>query len=359
MNSILKARVFPWHEPAAFELRERLVEVFPTHDDTLEILNCLGLPKYKFLTNQALYYLWRDILERAARDGLLIDLIKITLSYLNDKHPSYFFFMALLSNESIVISASAGRNDDGSAIFIQSTDKVSKEEALLYYDDLMLQIGKLPFLINTLQLLIKVAPAICHLLVDVDGVQQRGTAFRIGEQILLTNWHVVHSKNGVSPSAITAEFIYEDNGNGGFVNSKKLKCRVDNLEFNKEDDWAVISVNEPLCIEWPIIKLSESVAPKLNAPAYIIQHPQGQSKRLGYVRNQITDFTDKMVYYFTDTQDGSSGSPVFDADARLVAIHRAGGNPQRIPGIAPVKKNEGILVSKIYDELKKREIYVP
>ena len=47
--------------------------------------------------------------------------------------------------------------------------------------------------------------------------------------------------------------------------------------------------------------------------AFIVQHPDGQQKRLGFVRNMITAVTDDRVQYLTDTQPGSSGAPVFDA----------------------------------------------
>ena len=58
--------------------------------------------------------------------------------------------------------------------------------------------------------------------------------------------------------------------------------------------------------------------------AYIIQHLGGQRKRLGFVRNQVSSFDERVIHYLTDTQEGSSGSPVFDGQGRLIASQYAG-----------------------------------
>ena len=108
-----------------------------------------------------------------------------------------------------------------------------------------------------------------------------------------------------------------------------------------------------------MLKLSEAVLPVPNAPVYIIQHPGGDRKRIGFVRNQVTDFDARVVHYLTDTQTGSSGAPVFDAAGKLVALHHAGGRPQEVVGKPPVKKHEGIRISCVLAGLRDRHIEVP
>jgi hypothetical protein len=50
----------------------------------------------------------------------------------------------------------------------------------------------------------------------------------------------------------------------------------------------------------------------------------GHRKRLGFVRNQIADITDRTVHYLTDTQEESSDTPVLNAKGQIIALHRAG-----------------------------------
>jgi hypothetical protein len=158
---------------------------------------------------------------------------------------------------------------------------------------------------------------------------------------------------------VTAEFRYEDDGSGGVLGTTVIPCDVASIVTNKDDDWAVIRANQPLDAAWPMVKLSEAVAPALNKPAYIIQHPAGDRKRLGFVRNQVCFFNDRVVNYLTDTQEGSSGAPVFDAQGQLIALHRAGGRPQEIVGKPPLKKNEGVRISRIVDGLKSQNVIAP
>jgi V8-like Glu-specific endopeptidase len=101
-----------------------------------------------------------------------------------------------------------------------------------------------------------------------------------------------------------------------------------------------------------VLKLSEAVTPTRQAPAFVIQHPGGDRKRVAYVRNQVTDLDDRVVHYLSDTQSGSSGSPVLNDGGRLIALHHAGGTPQEVAGKPPLKKNEGIRIERVIAGLK-------
>jgi V8-like Glu-specific endopeptidase len=91
----------------------------------------------------------------------------------------------------------------------------------------------------------------------------------------------------------------------------------------------------------------------------IIQHPGGERKRVAYVRNQITEFDHRIVHYLSDTQTGSSGSPVFNENGRLIALHHAGGRPQEVAGKAPLRKNERIRIPLILNGLAQIGVAAP
>jgi V8-like Glu-specific endopeptidase len=76
------------------------------------------------------------------------------------------------------------------------------------------------------------------------------------------------------------------------------------------------------------------------------------------VRNTISDVSDAVVRYLTDTEPGSSGAPVFDTAGRLIALHHAGGRPVEVAGKPPVSKNEGIRISRVLERLTANGVVV-
>ena len=83
----------------------------------------------------------------------------------------------------------------------------------------------------------------------------------------------------------------------------------------------------------------------------IIQHPAGQFKKITLYHNIVTNTTDRIVQYLTDTMPGSSGSPVFNSQWEVVALHHSGGvHKIDEPIITDSKyRNEGIDINKIIE----------
>ena len=57
-------------------------------------------------------------------------------------------------------------------------------------------------------------------------------------------------------------------------------------------------------------------------PLNIIQHPSGHPKRVALRNNLLTDADATTIRYFTDTLTGSSGSPVFSDEWKVIGLHR-------------------------------------
>jgi hypothetical protein len=79
------------------------------------------------------------------------------------------------------------------------------------------------------------------------------------------------------------------------------------------------------------------------SPIIIVQHPQGDRLRLAIETNGIigVNTARTRVTYRTNTLGGSSGSPCFNQDWTLVALHHSGD-----PGVS-APYNEGIPISTI------------
>ena len=137
-----------------------------------------------------------------------------------------------------------------------------------------------------------------------------------------------------------------------------VQCDPNGVISDKANDWAVIQATGLLKREWPAIALSSAALPTTASSAFIVQHPAGERKRVSIVRNQVSSVDQRAIKYLTDTDIGSSGSPVFDADGRLIALHHAGGRPTSVLGQPPIVKNEGIRISQVAADLAARGITV-
>jgi endonuclease G len=94
----------------------------------------------------------------------------------------------------------------------------------------------------------------------------------------------------------------------------------------------------------------------------IIQHPSGWPKMISVRNNILTARTDHTLLYETDTEQGSSGSPVFNDDWQLVALHHWGEpflDRGSFENAVPQNVNEGVRISAIYRDLASRLNQLP
>jgi S1-C subfamily serine protease len=336
---------YPWHLREAVELHGKLVQLYPSGKRAAFVAVRAGVPEFTINVDQAAVSVWKEILEEAWPRQLGRTLVQQVLA-----DPSvavaHSFFRDLGAGRQTDITTDV-RDASGAparkAAFITGSDDVTSDEANLFHDDLTMSTGKLPWLIGVLQRLQALAPSVFLLRVTFPGAVARGTAFRIGDDLLLTNCHMIEL-HGVAATKIVAEHDFQEDASGNGLATRTFTGTV--VASHQDDDWAIIRIGEPLPAT-PILKLSEAAVPALEQPAFVIQHPNGERKRVGYVRNSITLVDARVIQYLTDTQVGSSGSPVLNDEGRLIGLHHRGGQPQEVAGQPPMKKNEGIRIEAI------------
>ena len=357
MPSILDQIPYPWPDPTAQQLHLKLTNLHPTPQRAAMVAEKASIDVTYLNVGQAVVFVWHDILDLAAEGTLTRQLVTTVRDLLNANNSQRPFFDDLLADVQPPLDPEP-RNPDGTPVFISDDDSVTEPEALLFRNDLTLETGRLPALVQTLQTLIGLSPGVCKIEATFAGGVGAGTGFRVAPDLILTNWHVLHDRfpPHAAASKVTLEFGFEDDGKGGTIASTAVAGDVSKIVTDQTDDWAVIKTTTPLSDEFLIVKPSEAVDPVTGESAYILQHPGGRRKRLGYVRNQVSDFDDRVVHYLTDTEQGSSGSPVFNAAGQLIGLHHAGGTPQTVTGQPPITKNEGIRIPKVLQGLEQRGI---
>jgi V8-like Glu-specific endopeptidase len=209
------------------------------------------------------------------------------------------------------------------------------------------------------------------------GNDAAGTGFLVGPDLVLTNYHVVQSL--IAPELADAagwiaRFDHKIGADGktlavGRAVKFAADWCVDHAPFstidtqpdpksgdpsNDELDFALIRLAEPIGDEpispkseeqrgWVALKDLKIVATKKQMIA-ILQHPRGGPMKLamGMAEKLTLNAAGNRVRHGVPTEPGSSGSPMFDQDWTLIALHHSG-DPKEIKP----EYNEAIPISLI------------
>lgn len=177
-----------------------------------------------------------------------------------------------------------------------------------------------------------------------------GTGFLGTGDLLVTNHHVLRSREAAAGAI--AQFNYQKTVDGRDAEMEEL--RLDPEAFfatSAADDCTVVKVTGEPSARWGAIEL-EPARIQVDARVNIIQHPGGDQKQLSFFHNLVVFVGDGRVQYLTDTLPGSSGSPVFDKDWKLVALHHSGGWILEPGTKEHFYRNEGIHVDRVLDVIR-------
>jgi V8-like Glu-specific endopeptidase len=181
-----------------------------------------------------------------------------------------------------------------------------------------------------------------------------GSGFLIQRNLFVTNNHVFSREEDARNAVI--QFNYQQTDAGLDLPAVEFHLDPDDAfatSIEEEDDWTVVRVKGDANSDWGSIDI-KPVDVKATQWVNIIQHPGGGPKQIALYHNLVTSVNEHRVQYLTDTLPGSSGSPVFDSQWRLVAVHHSGGwilEPQMKKQIF---RNEGINVNRIERVLKEK-----
>ncbi len=160
-----------------------------------------------------------------------------------------------------------------------------------------------------------------------------GTGFLVGPRLLMTNNHVLRDAGEAADSIVEFDYFVRADGTPSTIKAFRLQPEV----FFQTDpalDFSLVAVAElgangaPLAAQgWNQLIPDEGKA-IIGQWVNIIQHPNGEPKQLVLRNNEIVDTPDRFLTYKTDTSPGSSGSPVYNDQWEVVALHHAG-KPRR------------------------------
>ncbi|HEX8176946.1 MAG TPA: DNA/RNA non-specific endonuclease [Pyrinomonadaceae bacterium] len=227
------------------------------------------------------------------------------------------------------------------------------------------------------------AHPVCRVSIRAPSGHERGcaTGFMISPRLMLTNHHVFTEADEAAPSII--EFNYRFDIAGRPDKSYRFRLQPNLFFFNNENlDFALVAV-EPQSIDegMPLSTfgyhrlINQTGKILIKEWMTIIQHPGGARRQYAIRENQLVENKDPdVLWYMSDTAQGSSGAPVFNDSFQVVALHHAGiarqdedtkqfilKNGKRIDDLTSVDDadvdwiaNAGIRVSRICDTILKQ-----
>lgn len=204
-----------------------------------------------------------------------------------------------------------------------------------------------------------------------------GTGFMVSPRLMLTNNHVLRTPAGAAQSSIQFDYYETAPGQPTTPSSYRLEPQVF-FQTDFDLDYTLVAVAERneqghkvRDRGWnPLIPQSGKavVGERVN----IIQHPGGEPLQVAIHDNKIVDLVDAFLHYTTDTNRGSSGSPVYNDQWEVAALHHAGvverdaqgrilmlngepwnGSDATVGQISWVS-NEGVRISSIVEHLQSK-----
>ncbi|PWU10878.1 MAG: hypothetical protein C5B47_01605, partial [Verrucomicrobia bacterium] len=155
-----------------------------------------------------------------------------------------------------------------------------------------------------------------------------GTGFLIASCVLITNNHVLPNADLSVHSEI--HFQYERDIAGKPKKAVIFRLNPNQLFFTSQElDFSVVAVepssNGDSLDEFGVLPLIGKLGKVLDGEwLTIIQHPNGERKQICVRDNRLLHRAPDVLWYSTDTLGGSSGSPVFNNDWFVVALHHSG-----------------------------------
>ncbi len=211
-----------------------------------------------------------------------------------------------------------------------------------------------------------------------------GTGVLIAPNVVITNYHVIEPVllDQATPNNVILRFDYKQ-VDGRIINQGTEYRLVDDdwlidqssyppdnenrLPTPDELDYVLLRVDrvpgkeaigtkpDPSSPERGWIKLTDEIYEFVpDTPLFILQHPQGEPLKLGFDTEAIIGVNENCttVKYRTNTEPGSSGSPCFDINWKLVALHHSGDT-----AYDGAKYNAGTPFSAICSRLKRQGLW--
>ena len=165
-----------------------------------------------------------------------------------------------------------------------------------------------------------------------------GWVFGSERKVMMTNNHVLPLIDAAKTANVYFEYV-KDFRTGRKSSKKIVKLAPEKLFFTSPAlkfnglDYTAVAFEEVSEEEFGFIEYEEGATAKTASRVYVPQHPRGRPKTYVFHNNFKVNQSDNYMTYTSDTEGGSSGSPLFDEKLNLIGIHHVGNYSTQEEGV--------------------------
>lgn len=317
------------------ELSYTLASLYYRQEDAYRITLDAGLkPEFIQIGNSAINN-WTNIIRDAENKGKIDTLLNVVLR----DYPDNKVILAYRANADLAASKGIGSNTGIKPVWKGSTSS-SHLEKLMGAESTLLPI-------HFLEVGLEKANSVAR----VDTAEGAGSGFLINNNFFVTNNHVIESEDMAKKAIL--QFNYQRTKDDLLTKHEDFDLDPSaGFATSIQDDWTIVKVKGDANSKYGALDLKK-INLKKNDFVNIIQHPGGGYKQIGLYHNLVTYCDDNIVQYLTDTLPGSSGSPVFNSNWEVVALHHSGGWISEPGTSEKLLRNEGTNVNVLVDAFEK------
>jgi V8-like Glu-specific endopeptidase len=314
-------------------LRDVLAGLYPTVQDSHRIVSESGLnPAFIAFDSKAINN-WFNILEEAQKRGKVQSIVKAAY----DEYPeNEWLALAKQGN----LPAVKGPDIEADVTW-RGLDDTGQLEKIIGTQSTLLPISFLEIGLVKARSVVRVVCA--------DGAS--GSGFLTDKNLLITNHHVLPTEATAREAVV--QFNYQQTATGLDAPMDEFGLAPQDVFVTssmEENDWTAVRVRGNPNEKWGALTLTR-VEPKVKDHVNIIQHPGGGAKQIALYHNIVVFVGHDRLQYLTDTLPGSSGSPIFDSNWCIVALHHSGGWLREPGSKHTYFRNEGIHINTIIEGL--------
>ena len=188
---------------------------------------------------------------------------------------------------------------------------------------------------------------------------KNGTGWIYLNKYLFTNNHIISSQKEALETKIIFNFEKDRSPISFTLDPNTL------FATNLVLDYTIVKIkNDKKLKEFASLEIENHVIPQKGHLVNIIQHPEGEPKMIAMPDEIISvNLKENHLFYLADTKSGSSGSPVFNQEWKVVALHH-GGMKKEDGGLVinengdKFEANRGTLLSAILEDILNQGISI-